>query len=94
MVVAAVLLYGTPALAAVVEVAPGADLQAEMNALVPGDELVLSGGEYTLTGRLGVTMVGTQAAPIIVRAADLLDYTPGGPDTNPALICLLPVGGG
>jgi hypothetical protein len=41
-----------------------------MNALQPGDELVLRGGDYTLTDAWHVTMVGTAQAPIVVRAKD------------------------
>jgi len=70
LVAAALLLLPTTALADIVEVSPGDDLGAAMNALQPGDELVMHGGTYELTGRLGVTILGTADAPIVIRAAD------------------------
>ena len=56
-----------PARAAITEVGPGDNIEAAMNALQPGDDLVLRGGDYTLTDAWHVTMVGTAQAPIIVR---------------------------
>lgn len=56
--------------AAEFEVSPGDDLQGAVNALQPGDVLILHDGMYTLTGRLGVTVIGTEAAPIVIRAAE------------------------
>jgi hypothetical protein len=40
------------------------------NALQPGDTLVLHGGTYTQTCRRGITVNGTAANPITIRAAD------------------------
>jgi MYXO-CTERM domain-containing protein len=54
----------------VIEVGPADDVEAAMNALAPGDELVLAGGTYTLTDAWHITMVGTEQAPIVVRAKD------------------------
>lgn len=56
--------------AATIEKGPGDDIEAAMNALQPGDELVLRGGLYELSGRFGVSLLGTQAQPIVVRAKD------------------------
>src|SRR6185503_8451562 len=56
--------------AAVVEVGPGDDVEGAMNALQPGDELVLQGGDYTLTDAWHVTILGTSDAPIVIRAKD------------------------
>ncbi len=39
------------------------------NSLQPGDELVLSGGVYSQTGRRAVTVQGTPEKPITIRAA-------------------------
>src|SRR6185436_7972603 len=64
------LFHSIPARAQLTEVGPGDDVEAAMNALQPGDELVLRGGTYTLTDAWHVTMVGTAQAPIIVRAKD------------------------
>ncbi len=54
--------------AATVEVTPSGDLRGAISALRPGDELVLGGGTYTMSSRFGVTVVGTQALPIVIRA--------------------------
>ncbi|MEJ7728598.1 MAG: right-handed parallel beta-helix repeat-containing protein [Polyangiaceae bacterium] len=65
------ILAGTGvARAEIIEVGPGDDVEAAMNALMPGDELVLEGGTYTLTDAWHITMVGTEQAPIVVRAKD------------------------
>jgi hypothetical protein len=53
--------------AAVVEIAPGADVRAAIAALDPGDELVLRGGSYAFTSRFAVTAVGTASQPITIR---------------------------
>ncbi len=60
----------TLAHAAVTEVGPSDDVEAAMNALGPGDELVLAGGDYTLTDAWHITMHGTAAQPIVIRAKD------------------------
>jgi AraC-like DNA-binding protein len=57
------------------EIHPGtADSEEEFerlaNALKPGDELVLHGGEYSQDGRRVVTVNGTAEAPIVIRAAE------------------------
>ncbi len=56
--------------AAVTEIGPGDDVRAAINALNPGDELVLRGGTYTFTARFGVNVIGTADQPIVVRAKD------------------------
>lgn len=55
-----------PALA--VDIAPGGDLRAAIAALRPGEELVLAGGSYNLNSSFRVTVVGTAAQPIVMRA--------------------------
>jgi MYXO-CTERM domain-containing protein len=65
---AATLLVAIQSRAASVELGPGDGVEAAMNALKPGDELVLRGGAYTLTDAWHVTMRGTAQAPIVVRA--------------------------
>ena len=45
-------------------------VEATINGLGPGDELVLSGGTYTLGGRFSFAIAGTEAQPIVIRAAD------------------------
>ena len=54
--------------AAAIDVTPSGDLRGAIAALKPGDELVLGGGTYTLSSRFGVTVVGTQQQPIVIRA--------------------------
>jgi hypothetical protein len=49
---------------------PSDDTEAMINSLGPGDELVLSGGMYTLTERFSFAIAGTEIAPILIRAAD------------------------
>ncbi len=56
--------------AASTEIGPSDDLRAALMALQPGDELVLQGGVYTLTFRLAITLNGTAAMPIVIRAKD------------------------
>ncbi|NOY94184.1 MAG: right-handed parallel beta-helix repeat-containing protein [Deltaproteobacteria bacterium] len=62
----------TPSLAsaATVEINPGDDLLAALNALSPGDELVIHAGDYPTGRRYGFTLSGTAAAPILVHGAD------------------------
>lgn len=52
------------------EATPADDLEAKIDALVAGDELIVHGGTYTLSGRFGISLAGTAAAPIVIRAAD------------------------
>jgi hypothetical protein len=59
-----------PALAAQVEINPGDDVEAAIAALQPGDELILHGGTYTVTERFAISIAGTEALPIVIRAAD------------------------
>ena len=40
------------------------------NGLKPGDVLILHGGTYTQTCRRAITLTGTPASPITIRAAD------------------------
>ncbi len=64
------MLWAMPAAAAVVNVSPGDDVEAAINAAQPGDEIVLADGEYVLGDRFGISIAGTEAAPIVIRAAD------------------------
>lgn len=64
------LSVALPARAEVIEATPSDDIEALMNALAPGDELILHGGTYNRTDLFQVNIVGTAAAPIVVRAAD------------------------
>lgn len=55
--------------AAARSIAPGEDLQAAVQGLRAGDELVLQGGEYVLSRRLRIVARGREAAPIVIKAA-------------------------
>jgi hypothetical protein len=46
-----------------------AQLAGAIQALVPGDRLLLGAGSYTLTGKLTINLQGTSAAPIRIEAA-------------------------
>jgi hypothetical protein len=67
-----IVVLGTAAdaRAATIVLGPGDDVEAAINAAEPGDELVLDGGSYTLTERFGISVQGTEQAPIVIRAAD------------------------
>lgn len=67
---ALVLVLATAAHAGTFEATPADDLEAKVNALTAGDELIVHGGTYTLSGRFGISLTGTAAAPIVIRAAD------------------------
>lgn len=68
--VAGLGLLSVPAHAGIKEVSPGEDVEAIINGLAPGDELIVHGGTYPLSGRFGITVVGTAQAPIVIRAGD------------------------
>lgn len=63
-------LLALPAQAAIVEVGPTDDVEGAINAAMPGDEIVLADGEYTLTERFSFAIAGAEGMPIIIRAAD------------------------
>ena len=58
------------ALATTYTISPADDLKAALEGLEPGDELVLGEGTYEVTQRLGITLVGTESEPIVVRGED------------------------
>jgi MYXO-CTERM domain-containing protein len=70
LLLALLFANASPARAEVIEANPGDDIEALMNALEPGDELVLHGGTYSQSSLFQVSIVGTAAMPIVVRAAD------------------------
>jgi hypothetical protein len=53
-----------------VEAGPGDDIEAMINGLGPGDELVLGDGMYTLDSRFSFDIAGTAEAPIVIRGAE------------------------
>jgi MYXO-CTERM domain-containing protein len=65
------LVVATPAMANTFEVGPGSDLQGIFDTLAPGTEVILSDGTYPVTTTLTISeKSGTEAAPIVIRAAD------------------------
>lgn len=56
--------------ATVYEIGPADDLAGAIAVLVPGDELVLAGGSYVLTGYFEIAVAGTAGQPIVIRAKD------------------------
>ncbi|HEX6833989.1 MAG TPA: right-handed parallel beta-helix repeat-containing protein, partial [Rudaea sp.] len=65
-----VLAWSASCAANTIEIAPGADLAAQLHALHAGDTLILDDGSYLVNGAVSVTFAGTSAAPIVVRAKD------------------------
>jgi hypothetical protein len=65
---------------------PADDIEAMINALQPGDELVLSGGVYTLTERFSFSLTGSNGAEILIRAADGETPQLHRPDANQNII--------
>ncbi|MEM7151506.1 MAG: right-handed parallel beta-helix repeat-containing protein [Myxococcota bacterium] len=58
------------AAAEVIEVGPADDVESVINGAQPGDEIVLADGMYVLKERFSFDIAGTEAEPIIIRAAD------------------------
>jgi hypothetical protein len=57
--------------AEVIHAGPADDVESIIDGLSPGDELVLADGMYLLDdGAFRFTAIGTESAPIVVRAAD------------------------
>lgn len=63
-----VLVLGASAGATTYEIGPADNLQAAVNALQPGDELILQDGTYTLPSRFSIQKVASAASPILIRA--------------------------
>jgi hypothetical protein len=79
----ACLLAPAAARAGVYEIGPSDDLFARLAALAPGDEVIVNAGTYTTPGLVQVTWAGTEAAPIVVRAAPgARPVIVGAPDQN------------
>ena len=63
--------FASPALAETFTAGPGDDVESLIQTLEPGDELVLEDGTYTLDGsRFSFDLTGTEAMPIVIRAAE------------------------
>ncbi|MCB9596474.1 MAG: right-handed parallel beta-helix repeat-containing protein [Sandaracinaceae bacterium] len=53
-----------------IRLGPTDDVEAALNALSPGDEVILEDGLYVIDERFYVNVAGTAAMPIVIRAAD------------------------
>ena len=62
------LLTGTAS--AQVMIGPSDDAEGMLNALTAGDEAILADGTYTIDERFYLDLAGTEAEPIVIRAAD------------------------
>lgn len=60
----------TAAHAETYELSAGEDVEAAIAMLQPGDTLELGGGMYVVTERFSISLVGTEAEPITIRAKD------------------------
>ncbi len=56
--------------AAQIEVTPQDDLWATLQSLQAGDELIVHAGDYNIPGFVDIVLPGSEALPIIIRAAD------------------------
>lgn len=56
--------------AAEIELFPGQSFEAAVEALDPGDTLIVHAGSYADTGRISITVRGTAAAPVLIKGAD------------------------
>ncbi|NIR39411.1 MAG: hypothetical protein GWN73_27460, partial [Actinobacteria bacterium] len=70
LLLATLLTLGSSTALAQIELGPGDDVETILNGLEPGDEAILADGMYTLEGRFGLAISGTEAEPIVIRAAD------------------------
>ncbi len=59
---------GSRVSAEVFQITPSDNLQTAVNALAPGDILLLDSGAYVLSSRFSIQKTGTAAAPITIRA--------------------------
>lgn len=65
-----IILWTSLATAAQLDIYPGDDLISRTESLQPGDELILNDGLYQIPGGLRWAVLGTEDAPVIVRAAE------------------------
>lgn len=67
---AALLTSSGATLAADIELFPGESFEAAVEALNPGDTLIVHAGTYTDNGRISISVRGTAAAPVLIKGAD------------------------
>lgn len=64
------VLAASEARADTFQIDPSGDLPGAISKLLPGDELVLAGGTYSINQLFVVSVSGTEDDPIVIRAAD------------------------
>lgn len=69
-IAATLLVVAVPAEAAEIELFPGQSFEAAVEALNPGDTLIVHAGVYADAGRISITVRGTAAAPVLIKGAD------------------------
>jgi uncharacterized repeat protein (TIGR01451 family) len=55
---------------AVIEIFPGDSFEAAVESLNPGDTLLVHGGTYADTGRISITVQGTELAPVVISGVE------------------------
>ena len=65
-----ICLSASHVVAETIVIAPSDDLHTAVTALAPGDELVLTAGEYLLSRGLKISLTAEEASPSIIRAQD------------------------
>lgn len=65
-----ILALATLAAGTTVELSPGSDVAALTAALAPGDEVIFAPGTYPIAAPIAWTGIGTESAPITLRARD------------------------
>jgi len=69
LLVAGLGLASLPGTAAVIHLNPGGSFESAAEALNAGDTLIVHAGTYAESGRVAITVRGTQAQPVIIQAA-------------------------
>lgn len=67
---AVLLLVAAPVEAQTIELFDGQSFEAAVEALAPGQTLIVHAGTYSGDGRISISARGTESAPIVIRAAD------------------------
>src|SRR5688500_2439656 len=68
--VMAALLIAVPAQAQTIDLFDGESFEAAVEALAPGQTLIVHAGTYSGDGRISISARGTEAMPIVIRAAE------------------------
>src|SRR5947208_2837468 len=77
-VVAALVLAGSPLLAATSTVTSISALQSKIDSAVAGDVIIVQDGSYATSGSITVNRVGTSTSPITIKAQSIGGVTIGG----------------